>query len=254
MAYPNGRIPLSLLVHLGGDHYLPPGTAARWRWLVQAAYEKYGVRLRITQGPNAYRWYEAQVEAKEEACARGRCQDAAAPGFSSHGGLFEGRQVMAADVANWQELGSTPSGKDAWGRFEALCRLAGFTVLFFDWEPWHITDFNDPWTVPDWAAGKTPLTPESEEDEMKNSCVYYQKDNAWIYLVFNTGSGWYHEYSNGPGEGTMPGEYNNPLAATLGTGSFAKVTASHAGVIKTSLDAVRRTTLAGEVTAFIKAD
>lgn len=182
MSYPNGRIPLSMLEHLGGDHYLPAGTAARWRWLVQAAYEKYGVRLRITQGPNAYRWYEAQVEAKEEACARGRCQDAAAPSFSSHGGLFEGRQVMAVDVANWQDLGSTPSGKDAWGRFEALCRLAGFTVLFFDWEPWHITDFNDPWIVPEWAAPKI-MKEVQDMDKIVVGCLRLGgKNQEWALL------------------------------------------------------------------------
>lgn len=190
MTYPNGRIPLELLVHLGGDHYLPPGTAARWQWMVAATREKYGVTLRITKGPNAYRWYEAQVEAKQEATADGRPQDAAAPGFSSHGGLFEGREVMAIDVANWQDLGSTPGGKDAWGRFAALCRLAGFTTLYFDWEPWHIVDQNDVWTVPAGMAGKTPQTKPLMEDEMLLFQLDPTVDGRWVVVDVRAGTYW----------------------------------------------------------------
>lgn len=148
MVFANGKIPLDQLQHLGGDHYLPAGTAARWLWMVAAGQVKYGVTLRITPGPNAYRWFDAQVDAKRAACGRGRCQDAADPGSSSHGGVYKGRPAMAIDVTNWRDL-APGDEKLAWARFAALCRLAGFTTLLFSWEPWHIVDFNDPWTVPE---------------------------------------------------------------------------------------------------------
>lgn len=93
-----------------------------------------------------------------------------------------------------------------------------------------------------------PKPKEEDEDEMKNSGVYYEaSNNTWIYLLFNTGSGWYHEFSNGEGKGAVSGAYNNGLAITLGTDSWAKVTQSHAGVIKDSLAAVRRTNVTGSL-------
>lgn len=143
--YANGRYPLSMMVHLGGLHYLPPGTAARWRWLVQQAFEKYGVILIITPGWNGYRPFDIQVQYKKELG-----QWAATPGLSSHGLIYGGKQVAAVDVHNWGVLG--------WARFMALCRLAGFTVDFVKpQELWHIGDFNDIWTVPAWLNDTTPI-------------------------------------------------------------------------------------------------
>lgn len=85
-----------------------------------------------------------------------------------------------------------------------------------------------------------PTPVDEEDDEMKNSAVYYETTkNTIVYMTFNTGSGWYSEYGNGVGNGPMPGTYNNPLAATLGTGSYALVTQSHATALKKSLDLVR---------------
>lgn len=134
--YTNGNYPLRMMVHLGGDHYLPAGTAARWRWLQRAAWEKYGVWLIITAGWNGYRPYNIQVQYRKDLGIW-----AAVPGYSSHGLIYRGQQVAAIDVANWGELG--------WSRFKALCRLAGFTVDFVSpQELWHIGDFNDIWTVP----------------------------------------------------------------------------------------------------------
>lgn len=228
MSYPNGAIPLEKLVHLGGEHYLPPGTAARWQWLVAQAREKYGVTLRITQGPNGYRWLDAQWKTFREEPAG----NAAYPGTSSHGGIWDDRVCMAIDVANWQDLG----GKAAWGRFAALCRLAGFTVLLFDWEPWHITDFNDPWAVPDWAAGKTPLTPESEEDDdmAKNSGIFWKNSTGkHLNAIVNAGSGYFQAFESNEGG------YNSGLARAFDTGSFESVSESHAQAIERACAAVR---------------
>lgn len=148
--YSNGRYPLSMMVKLGPEQYLPPGTAARWQWLVRTALEKYGILLVISPGWNGYRPYDEQVRAREELGIW-----AAVPGYSSHGLIYNGQQVAAIDVYNWGELG--------WARFKALCRLAGFTVDFVSpQELWHIGDFNDIWTVPEFT--KEDDMPLSSED------------------------------------------------------------------------------------------
>lgn len=106
------------------------------------------------------------------------------------------------------------------------------------------------------AAGGTSTsrpTPKKEEEEMRNSGVYYEKSkNTWVYLIFNTGSGWFHEFSNGTNAGPMPSDYNNALATALDTPSWAKVTAGHAGVIKQGLAAVRRTQVVGVLSVDIE--
>lgn len=158
--FANGRIPLSLLVHLGGEHYLPPGTAARWKWLQRVAYEKYGVWLIITVGWNAYRPYDVQVDYK-----RWYGIMAAEPGKSSHGGTYGGRIVFAVDVNNWAALG--------WDRFVALCRLAGFTVDFVSpREQWHIGDFNDGWVVPAGASTTPTIKPETTRKRRRETMIH----------------------------------------------------------------------------------
>lgn len=141
--YSNGRYPLSMMVKLGPKHYLPAGTAARWQWMVRQALAKYAVLLVISPGWNGYRPYDEQVTLRAELGIW-----AALPGFSSHGLIYQGRQVAAIDVFNWRDL--APGNEAlAWSRFKALCRLAGFTVDFVSpQELWHIGDFNDIWTIP----------------------------------------------------------------------------------------------------------
>ena len=84
--------------------------------------------------------------------------------------------------------------------------------------------------------------PEEEEDDMpKNSGFYYplaSDPNTFVNLIVNTGSGFYHEYGDGPGKGPTSGAYNNPVAEAFDTGSFAKITESHARVIKAACDRV----------------
>lgn len=234
--YANGRIPLILLVHLGGDHYLPPGTAARWKWLQRIAWEKYGVWLVITPGWNAYRPYDVQVDYKRRLGSL-----AAAAGFSTHGGFVKGQVVFAIDVHNWAALG--------WARFSALCRLAGFTVNFVSPEElWHIGDFNDGWVVPA-GAGSTPVInkdttrqvepAEEEDDDMpKNSGFIYraatQKADQRTVLICNYGSGIFHEYTNGVSAGDSA--YNASIAKAFDIpGPFAEISESHAISIKKSL-------------------
>jgi hypothetical protein len=141
---------------------------------------------------------------------------------------------MAIDVANWGVL-----GMDKW---YAYCRKHGFEPGFFDWEPWHIIDWN-PWVMP--AGGKVatpvPTPKEEEEDEMpKNSGVWYKtNNNTYTYLVFNTGSGFAHEFSNGREAGTMPGNYTAALKVSMDISGWSQVTPGHAQVIKNGLLAVR---------------
>lgn len=89
----------------------------------------------------------------------------------------------------------------------------------------------------------TPNTPagEEEDDDMKNSGFYYarESDKAIVYLIANTGSGFWSEYTDGSPNRSIPGSYNNEVAATFGTGSFAHITEGHATAIKRDCDKVR---------------
>ena len=160
MAYANGQVPLHLLVKLGEQLYLPPGTAARWRWFVAEGKGRFGVTFRVTgpssrgwDGWNCYRPLDIQRKYKN---AFG--QWAASPGYSSHGGFYQGREVFAIDVANWASV--------SWGNFTALANQAGFRVDFVSpREQWHIGDFNNPWIIPAFAAGNSEdndLTPDQD--------------------------------------------------------------------------------------------
>lgn len=91
------------------------------------------------------------------------------------------------------------------------------------------------------TKAETPTTeqPTDEESEMKNSAIYCEHNKTFHYLAFCTISGWQHEWTNGVGKGPLSGAYNNPIAATLGTGSFAKVSWSHFNAFKRSLADLR---------------
>jgi hypothetical protein len=168
MKYRNGEIPLEELVLLASgtnedgywEHRLSPATAARWVALVQDVWLHEGVALYISPGWNAYRPLAAQILAKRK---YGRL--AAAVGFSSHGGYFEGRDTLAIDVANWGDLGAET--------FFAYARKHGFIANYFDGkngrplEQWHIIDPN-PFTGGAAIAGgsSTSITTVPEEDDM----------------------------------------------------------------------------------------
>lgn len=181
--FPNGQIPSNLLVELAPYHWMPAATADRWKRLVEDIRVNEGVTMYITPGKNAYRDYEGQVFARNNACAEGRCNDAAVPGTSSHGGEYRGRDSQAIDVANWAEI-----GQDKW---YAYCRKHGFEPGFFDWEPWHIIDWS-PWTSS--GGGKAPATRTiiPEEDDMKLLYVTDDCDGSgnpgWVLLNTRTGN------------------------------------------------------------------
>lgn len=164
--YANGQAPLSAMIKIGDEQYLPAGTCARWRELQRLAWEKYGVWLVISPGWNAYRPLNIQIQYRAELGIW-----AAVPGYSSHGLTYGGRECAAIDVYNWASL--APGNESlAWARFVALCRLVGFTVDFVTpRELWHIGDFNDVWTAPAFAAvvinpATTALPEPPQEDDM----------------------------------------------------------------------------------------
>lgn len=90
----------------------------------------------------------------------------------------------------------------------------------------------------------TPTPDDEEDDDMpRNSGFRYPNStppNTVTYLVCNGGSGWYHEFSNGPGAGNADGSYINPVAVAFDTPNWASITESHANAIKRSLDLVRQ--------------
>lgn len=173
------------------QHLAPPGTAARWGELFKLAYQKYGVSLRITPGWNVYRPLNIQRIYRARLGIY-----AAVPGTSSHGGVYQGRESMAIDVANWRDLGETQT--QAWSRFVALCRLVGFTTNFVTpTELWHIGDF-DPWTVPQFAAVviKPFPTPEPKEEDtpMLGRFTYQRSDGVTVRVVH--GEGYFEEHAD----------------------------------------------------------
>ncbi|AXC37916.1 endolysin [Microbacterium phage Jacko] len=192
--YPNGRYPLNLFVHRGGDLYLSPSLNARWNEAVRIGLEKYGVRLYITgpssrgwDGANGYRWYERQVTYKN---AFGEW--AASPGTSSHGGVYRGQEVFAVDVSNWANL--APGNRSlAWSRFVAIMKAVGLTTDFVSpREEWHVGDFNNAWVVPTFGnttvkPGTTnkpkPATETYEEYDMEMNYIYNRTPYDRVYAI-----------------------------------------------------------------------
>lgn len=86
------------------------------------------------------------------------------------------------------------------------------------------------------GGGGVPI--EDEDDEMsKNAGFRYTRaaDHAVVCLVINPASGFTTEWSNGK---TAVGSYNDPIAATFGTGPFAAISEGHAKALKASCAAV----------------
>jgi hypothetical protein len=141
-------VPDHALVFLGAgvnadghwEHLLPAGAVRKHRALVELGKQRRGRTLTITTGWNGYRPIAAQRVARANACARGRCGDAATVGTSSHGGEYQGRDVFAIDYSNWAWVWGTQAA------FYAACREVGLEPGVFSWEPWHVID-RDPWAA-----------------------------------------------------------------------------------------------------------
>lgn len=222
--YPNGRIPAHELVRLGVEHYATPATAKRLRALIADVEENEGITLRVTGGPNIYRdinwqWFYWDTLPYPQA---------AYPSTSSHGGVFRGRDAMAVDIENWAQLGKA--------KFYYYANKHGFTTNVFDWEPWHIIDYN-PWTMPSISGGgATPApkpVPEKEEENMKGAW-YKNSKGTLVYIWFDTSSGFYHEFA-----GVNPSD-NSTIARNWGTGSWPELTESVAKALERNQALVRQ--------------
>lgn len=234
--YPNGRYPLGMFVHLGGDLYLSPSLNARWNEAVRLGIEKYGVRLHITgpsprgwDGANGYRWLEKQVQYKS---AFGIW--AAYPGASSHGGSYRGREVFALDVANWRDL-AYGNQSLAWARFVALMRVVGLTTDFVSpREEWHVGDFNNAWVVP--SFGHIQVNPDAtnrHEEEMTDKYCYYTDGATVMNAIYNTGSGYFQQFQS------SNGEYNTAKLRGHGISVSFQVSKSDFDSIKSACAEVR---------------
>lgn len=145
--YRNGYIPRAALICIAtgtnGDgyweHLLSPAQLVKHNALVARAKQRTNGRvLKITSGWNAYRPYAAQVSAKQK-----YGPDAAAPGYSSHGGTYNNRDAMAMDYGNWSSVYSGYGGQAA---FYEDCLAVGLTPGVIAREAWHVIDF-DPWAA-----------------------------------------------------------------------------------------------------------
>lgn len=185
MPYPNGQVPLDKLVHLGGLIYLPPGTAARWLWVVAEGKRRWGVTFYITpasargwDGWNGYRPLDAQKKYRN---AFG--QMAAVPGHSSHGGFYGGQEVFAIDVANW--------GAVTWSRFSGLMAEAGLRTNFVSPEErWHVGDFNNPWVIDPRFIGDDMGTIDNTEANYQTMVGFLQRAFKFDARPNGVGADW----------------------------------------------------------------
>ncbi|MSS45919.1 N-acetylmuramoyl-L-alanine amidase [Cutibacterium sp. WCA-380-WT-3A] len=85
----------------------------------------------------------------------------------------------------------------------------------------------------------TPSLTEIGDQDM-NGCYYNLNSKTRTYLIFDSRSGFYHEFSQGNGNGPMSPDYVNPIAKGWDTGSWPAISPGHAKVLKAALDKVRK--------------
>ncbi|WP_217182688.1 hypothetical protein [Streptomyces sp. AC495_CC817] len=182
-AYENGQYPLSLFIHRGGNLYFTPSLNARWDEMVRLAIEKYGVRLFITgdiDGLGGWNVYRPLLPQRRYKAYYGK--QAAAEGFSSHGGKYQGKVVFALDIANVDALApGNPSLAHA--RLTALAKAVGLTVNFVtptEW--WHVGDFNPAWTAPTFGRVTiNPTTTAMPTRRKKKMSTIYRKQEGDLF-------------------------------------------------------------------------
>lgn len=175
--YTNGNIPRDLLVSFASgynkidgnwEHLLPKATYHKHLNLVELARRRTGKLLRITDGWGAYRPLHAQVTVRAYYASIGQPLQAAWPGTSSHGGLWEGKRTAAMDY-DWGNI-------YGWNRenWYADVRAAGLHPGLihpsrndsYPDEPWHVIDL-DPWgAVPKLLTEAAQPKPVLEGEEM----------------------------------------------------------------------------------------
>ena len=238
----------------------------------QAMYNAFGERILVTSGIRTYedqkriflkryvrradvrgrkvydtRWWNGALWYRIDPVGTVR-----QPGLSNHEVQGSRAAVDLRDTGRDAGISKWGSARANWARANA--HKYGLVPSGYGFsEAWHfdIPDiFRTPPAAP--AGGSSskpatpkpnpnPVTPEEEEDDMpKNSGVWYKKDkNTYMYLVFNTGSGFAHEFYRGVDKGTMPGDYTAGLLKSMDISAWSEVTELHAKVIKSALTAIR---------------
>lgn len=130
--------------------------------------DRFGARPSVVEGWNIYRPRNIQVEARDAACAEGNCNRAAVPGYSAHGGVRDGTDVFAADIAYQGVMSTAQHYEAAWATgwvpgeiTEAISGVPGG-------EPWHINNYNPYRSVPaEYGISPTELLEKDEDDDMR---------------------------------------------------------------------------------------
>jgi hypothetical protein len=186
--YQNGYIPRELLTIIGSgtDNYgryewlLSPGTAAKHYALVERAHRRTRKWLSPSPGWSCYRPYAWQVKYRAE-----WGNGAAWPGTSSHGGLWEGRQTLAIDYGNWDEVYRGVGGNSA---FYEDVRAVGLSPGLiappnYPYEPWHVVDL-DPWAPAFASGGSTPFPGEEPtKPEGSKMTIYVRRDDGLVVAI-----------------------------------------------------------------------
>lgn len=192
--YRNGYCPSHRLIRFGTgyspvDGYyewrLPRATLRRWRSLIERAKRRSGGRILTPAiGWSTDRPIHIQVLAKQI-----HKHLAAAPGFSSHGMVFEEQQTAAIDAGNWSYVYANCGGYDAWladARAEGFDRLPdGYPI---EGERHHIIDYN-PWDdEPEFGGapagqGSEAFTPPELPDEDDDMLAIKIKDSNTEHTV-----------------------------------------------------------------------
>lgn len=186
--YKNGQVPFSVVSEVlasgtNQDGYwemrATPATAARWRYAKQLCVEWYGRPIYIVPGWNIYRPLHIQQQARDRACRSGNCAGAAVPGYSSHGGNWNGRDCLAIDVA--------PNGL-SWAQIDKAMIAAGFAAGLITQaisgipggEPWHYIDFAAFGPVPAFAGAKPAPTHTIPKEvfNMADMVIVTEKNNT----------------------------------------------------------------------------
>ncbi|WP_437582738.1 hypothetical protein ACSAGD_10760 [Paramicrobacterium sp. CJ85] len=176
--YRNGLLPSSELVWFWATNQYgrqekfrsTPGTAARIKAVIADAKATYGFNLYITSGPNVYR----DLDGQQYMIDKYGVGQAAAKGYSSHGGVWENRDTQAVDFWNAEQF----IKKHGRAEFNRLMKRNGLTAFLITRargyareEPWHVIDLN-PYSAP--STGGT-LAPGSSTKETKVK-TYHKQD------------------------------------------------------------------------------
>lgn len=130
--------------------------------------DQFGARPTVSEGWNIYRPRNIQQEARDRACADGNCAAAAEPGFSAHGGVKNGRDVFAADIAYQGVISQDEHFEAAWATGWVPGEITAAISGIAGGEPWHINNYDPYRAVPaEYGLSPTDQLAKDEDDDMR---------------------------------------------------------------------------------------